>query len=98
MDSYQIILKPIVTEKGVSSQEDNCYLFWVNPRANKNQIKKAVEEFFGVKPLSVRTVLVKGHVKRLWRQGKTVITSTRKKAIVKLKEGEKISLMMEKKR
>ena len=98
MDSYQVILKPIVTEKGISSQENNCYLFWVNPKADKNKIKKAVEDLFGVKPLSVRTILVKGNVKRLWRQGKTIITSTKKKAIVRLKEGEKIALMVSKKK
>ena len=98
MDIDRVILKPIVTEKGIAAQDSSCYLFWVNPKANKNQIKKAVEEIFGIKPLLVRTMLVKGNTKKLWRKGKTIITSVRKKAIVKLKEGDKISLMVSKKK
>lgn len=98
MDSHYIILKPVITEKSLAAQKKNCFSFWVNPRANKNQIKRAVEELFGVKPVSIRTSLLKGVNKRLLRKNRIIRTSTRKKAIVQLKEGEKISLIVQKKK
>lgn len=94
MDSYKVIIKPVVTEKSLSAQGGNCFSFWVNPTANKNQIKQALVDVFGIKPLSVRTVLVKGATKRLAKKNITIRSSDKKKAIVQLKKGDKISLMV----
>lgn len=98
MDSCQIILKPLITEKSLGKQEVDCYSFWVHPKASKNQIKEAVRELFGVNPVSVRTQILKGEIKKLWRQGRIIRTGRRKKAVVQLKKGEKISLMAQKKK
>ncbi len=72
----ELVLKePVLTEKAVESQEKGCYQFWVDVKANKFQIAAAVEKFFNVKPLSVRTARL----------------GDRKKAFVQLPEGEEIS-------
>ena len=62
MNPYEIIVRPLVTEKGVwRMQTQNVYTFEVHPKANKIEIARAVEELYGVKVLKVRT---------MWRQGK----------------------------
>lgn len=88
-----ILREPIVTEKmNASSEKLNCYGFVVDPRANKIQIKNAVEQTYGVTVDSVRTMNYYG--KRKVRQTKTMIQagnkSQRKKALVYLKDGDKI--------
>ncbi|WP_347489932.1 50S ribosomal protein L23 [Desulfoscipio sp. XC116] len=85
-----IIKKPVVTEKSMSLVEENKYTFIVDMGANKIEIRQAVEELFNVKVDKVRTMRVKGKLKRVrHRWGKT---PDRKKAIVTLKEGQKIQL------
>ncbi|MBU2592050.1 MAG: 50S ribosomal protein L23 [Patescibacteria group bacterium] len=93
MDSRFLILKPVVTEKSLSLQEKGDYCFWVDAKAGKSQIAKAIEELFKVKPVSIRTILVKGKTKVVKRQNRKVITGLRKKAIVKFPEGSKIPLL-----
>jgi len=91
VDKFTIIKRPLVTEKVSKLQGTyNQYAFEVDKRANKIQIKKAIEERFGVKVLKVRTMNVKGKVKRLGRfQGKR---PDWKKAIVTLREGDTIEI------
>lgn len=91
MDKFTIIKRPLVTEKVSKLQgAHNQYVFEVDKRANKIQIKKAIEDRFGVKVLKVRTMNVKGKVKRLGRfQGKR---PDWKKAIVTLREGDSIEI------
>ncbi|AGK99944.1 50S ribosomal protein L23 [Desulfoscipio gibsoniae] len=85
-----IIKKPVVTEKSMGLVEENKYTFIVDMGANKIEIRQAVEELFNVKVDKVRTMRVKGKLKRVRnRWGKT---PDRKKAIVTLKEGQKIQL------
>lgn len=85
-----IIKKPVVTEKSMALLEENKYTFFVDLNANKIEIKKAVEDLFNVKVDKVRTMRVKGKLKRVRnRWGKT---PDRKKAIVTLKEGNKIQI------
>lgn len=85
-----IIKRPIVSEKSMGLMEENKYTFIVDPKANKIEIKNAVQEIFGVSVTDVRTLHVKGKLKR---QGKFAgYTSDRKKAIVTLKEGDKITV------
>lgn len=89
MNKYHIIKRPVVTEKSTQLKEMGNYVaFEVDKRANKGQIKRAVEELFGVKVESVKTVIVPGKEKRLGRSVGRV--PSWKKALVKLKEGEKI--------
>ena len=87
--AYDIIQAPIITEKTMAMKEsDNKYTFKVAKSANKVEIKKAVEEIFKVKVISVNTLNVLPKRKRVGRyEG---FTPAYKKAIVKLAEGNKI--------
>ncbi|MCK4261770.1 50S ribosomal protein L23 [bacterium] len=91
MDPRVVIKSPVITEKGTDLQKENKYCFAVDRRANKIQIKKAVEEIFKVKAVKVNTVKMHGKRKRVrHREGKT---PDWKKAIVTLREGDKIGLV-----
>lgn len=85
-----IIMKPVVSEKTTNLLADNKYTFWVNTKANKVEIKQAVEELFKVKVEKVNTMNVKGKRKRV-RQF-VGMTPGRKKAIVTLRAGDKIEI------
>lgn len=89
-DARNIIIAPVLTEKALRIKgESNCYTFWVDVNANKIEIGKAIEELFKIKPLSIRTYNLKGKPKRLGRWlGRR---AGRKKAIIRLKEGDTIS-------
>ena len=80
---YEVILKPVVTEKSMSAMAEKKYTFFVHPEANKTMIKEAVEKMFeGAKVASVNTMNMDGKKKRRgMKVGKTAKT---KKAIVKL--------------
>ena len=82
MVPQDIILKPVLTEKGYDGIADKKYTFVVKKDANKTQIKIAIEQMFGVKVKSVNTVTRPGKLKRMGRyEG---YTPTTKKAIVSL--------------
>ena len=87
MFAQDIILKPVLTEKGYDGIASKKYTFYVKKDANKTQIKLAVESIFGVKVESVNTVSCKGKLKRMGRHAG--YTPDRKKAIVQLKEDSK---------
>ncbi|MBI5678798.1 MAG: 50S ribosomal protein L23 [Planctomycetes bacterium] len=89
MDTYNIIKRPLRTEKSVADGEaTNSYHFEVDLRANKIQIKKAVEKHFNVKVQDVRTIVRKGKTRRVrFKLGRT---KDSKKAVVTLKEGSTI--------
>ena len=87
MFAQDIIIKPVLTEKGYDGIASKTYTFIVRKDANKTQIKLAVEELFGVKVASVNTVTCKGKLKRMGRN--EGYTPDRKKAIVTLKEDSK---------
>lgn len=91
MRAQDIIIKPVLTEKSYATIGAKVYTFKVDNNANKIQIKKAVEEIFGVTVDSVRTVSVKGHKKaQNTKQGRTVgKTSDYKKAVVTLTSDSK---------
>ena len=91
MEHRDVIKSPIVTEKSNDLQQsNNTYTFSVDVRANKTQIKQAVEAIFNVKVESVNTINVHPKTKRVGRYaGKT---NKVKKAIVKLKEGSSLEL------
>jgi len=83
-----IILRPVITERSTDGLQDKKYTFEVDKKANKIEIKKAVEALFaGVRVKSVNTMNVRG---RMRRQGRTSgYTASRKKAIVTLAENSK---------
>ena len=85
---YDVILKPIVTEKSMNAMGEKKYTFMVHPEANKSQIKEAVEKMFeGTKVSKVNTMNLDGKKKR--RGAVVGRTAKRKKAIVQLTEGSK---------
>ena len=88
---YELIKKPLITEQGMHMVEtQNAYPFAVDPRANKVQIREAVERLFNVEVISVRTAHRKGKPRRKGRrQGRT---PNWKKAYVKIREGQTIEL------
>lgn len=89
---YEIIRRPLLTEKGTTLQEKhNTYCFEVGMSSNKVEIKAAIEELFDVKVASVRTTVVRGKVKRFGRlQGKR---SNWKKAYVQIEGDEQLNLL-----
>jgi len=89
-DPRDVILAPVVSEKSYGLIDNNAYTFMVHPHANKTEIRQAVETIWDVKVLSVNTINRKGKTKRFrFTQGKR---SDTKRAIVKLREGDKIDL------
>lgn len=90
-ETYWILKVPLVTEKATNLAKRNQYVFKVFPKANKSEIKKSIENLYGVDVLDVRIGKVPRKRRRLgrirgWRKGY-------KKAIVRIKEGQKIEIM-----
>jgi len=85
-----ILKKPVITEKSVSLIGDNKYTFLVDKKANKTEIKQAVEKLFNVVVVKVNTMNVKGKPRRVrYQVGRTPDV---KKAVVTLAEGNKIEI------
>lgn len=87
-----IIKKPIITERSMDQASKDEYTFQVSREATKGQIKTAMEDYFGVTVIGVRTSIVKGKTKRVGRLRKPIIISDTKKAIIKVKAGQKLAL------
>ncbi|MBN1273989.1 MAG: 50S ribosomal protein L23 [Candidatus Aminicenantes bacterium] len=88
-DAYQIVLRPVITEKSTRLKDMNREIcFEVDPRANKNEVKKAVEKLFKIKVDTVRIQNKQGKMKRVGRN--TGRTKHWKKAYVRIKQGEKM--------
>jgi large subunit ribosomal protein L23 len=86
----QILIEPVLSEKANSMREEGKYVFKVDPRANKIQIKEAVRRLFNVHPISCTVMVVGGKPKRQrYRSG---YTASWKKAIIHLPKDETISL------
>ena len=89
-DYRDIIIKPVVTEKSMNLLADDKYTFIVDKRANKTEIKNAIESIFKVKVDRVTTMNMQGKMKRMGRfEGRR---PSRKKAVVSLKPGHRITL------
>ena len=85
-----VILRPIVSEKSYSGLENNSYTFLVDPRANKTEIKEAVQTIWSVRVTSVNTLRRRGKVKRnRYTLGKR---PDEKRAVVTLAEGDSIEI------
>ena len=88
MHLYEVLRRPLITEKSTVLQEQNKYVFEVADGATKPQIKQAVEKAFNVKVTAVNVMTMPGKTRRIGRR--MVLTPTRRKAIVTVKAGEKI--------
>ncbi|MBO2536408.1 MULTISPECIES: 50S ribosomal protein L23 [Rummeliibacillus] len=86
MEAREVLKRPVITERSSELMAENKYTFEVDTRANKTEVKDAVEEIFGVKVEKVNIMNYKGKYKRVGRFGG--YTNKRRKAIVKLSEGE----------
>lgn len=86
--AYDIIKRPVITEKSMEAVGDKKYVFEVALDANKVEIRKAIEKIFGVKVLSVNTIRVAGKNVR-GRTGRSGRKPERKKAIIRLTEDSK---------
>lgn len=92
LDSFQIVIRPLVTEKGMDQITDlNQYPFEVHRKANKAEIRRAVEDVFNVKVLKVRTMARSGKPRRVrFRRGHT---RQWKKAVVTLVPGDSLDFI-----
>ena len=90
LTAYDIVKTLLRTEKGTALETDRKYIFEVSSRANKLEIKKAVEEIYSVKVQAVNTAIIPGKAKRVRYQ--LGYTTPWKKAVVTLKEGQKIEV------
>ena len=86
----EIIKAPVITEKSSMLAQEGKYVFKVDPKANKTEIKEAIEKIFKVKVESISTINAKTKKRRVGRY--TGLTNRYKKAIVKLAEGQTIDL------
>jgi len=90
MNSNDILLKPVISEKTTGLLENNKYVFKVAMNSNKPMVSRAVKDLFGFTPEKVNIMLVRGKKKRLrYKAGKT---SAWKKAVVTLRLGDKIDI------
>ena len=92
MHLYEVLRRPLITEKDTILQAQGKYAFEVAGEANKHQIKQAVEKAFNVKVTTVNVMTVPGKKRRIGKRGREVLTPSWKKAIVTLQTGDKIEL------
>lgn len=91
MHYTEVLISPILSEKSVDMKDkQNCYCFRVNLKANKTEIKNAVEEVFKVKVTNVRTCIISGKIHRVGRY--SGYRSDWKKAMVTIQDGQKIDV------
>jgi len=93
MQTNLIVLKPVFTEKTLIQQDKGKYTFWVKKDATKGQIESSFEAVFGIKPLSINTVLVKGKNKTDWKKRLPIKKPDLKKAIITVDKNTKIELL-----
>ena len=90
MEFSEVILRPVITEQSMYDIDDNKYTFEVATKANKTQVKQAIEELFNVDVKNVNIMNVRGKLKRM---GKFAgYTRKRRKAIVTIAEGQSIEI------
>lgn len=88
--AHEVLVRPLITEKATNLSGENKYVFAVNPKANKVEIKKAITQLYGVKPVAVNILNQRGKNVRYGRvEGQT---KAWKKAVIALKEGETIKV------
>jgi large subunit ribosomal protein L23 len=88
--AYRILVKPLITEKATNLGTENKYVFEVQVKANKVEVKKAIKEVYGIEPISVNMIKYDG--KRVRRGGTIGRKKNWKKAIVTLSKGKSINI------
>jgi large subunit ribosomal protein L23 len=91
MHLYEVLRRPLITEKNAVLQVQGKYAFEVAGEANKEQVKQAVEKAFNVTVTQVNVITVPGKGRRM--RGRVVISPSWKKAVVTLKPGDKIEIV-----
>ncbi len=92
MNTYDVIIRPLVTEKSMKDVGEGLYTFIVAKNATKTQIKKALKDAFNVNVVSIKTSIAKGKKKKVGVRRREVTDTILKRAIVMLKKGEKIAM------
>ncbi len=90
LKAFDVIVKPVITEKSTMASENNQVVFEVRREASKPEIKSAIEQLFKVEVKAVNTILTKGKSKKF--RGRPYRRSDVKKAIVTLKDGQSIDV------
>ena len=93
MKSNLIVLTPIFTEKTLAQQEQGKYTFSVKKKSTKGQIEVSFETVFGIKPLSINTIIIKGKNKTDWKKRLPIKKSDIKKAVITVDKNTKIELL-----
>ena len=92
MHPYEVLRRPVVTEKATRLQKVNQYVFQVDRRANKILVKQAVEDRFNVEVVDVNILNMKAKTRRRSRRSTAVRVASWKKAVVTLAPGERIAM------
>ena len=95
MQAQHIIIKPIISEQSLKDAQMGKYSFLVNKKANKTEIKKAIEEVFEVKVIKIMTNITKGSITRNTKVGRKITVFSDKKARVVLQKGQSIAIFDE---
>lgn len=95
MQTHNVIIKPVISEKSLKDASMGKYTFLVNKKANKTEIKKAIEETFEVKVVKIMTNITKGTTTRNTRVGRKVSEFSDKKARVQLAKDQSIGIFDE---
>lgn len=95
MRTQDIIIKPLISEQSLKEASSGKYTFLVNKKANKTEIKKAIEGVFEVKVIGIKTNITKGTNVRSTRVGRKFTTFADKKARVSLQKGQSIAIFDE---
>ena len=93
MHLYEVLRRPIITEKNTILQEQDKYVFVVHMKANKLEVKRAVEEIYGVNVNRVRTMVMPGKISRMRGRRRSTRRAPWKKAVVTLAPGERIEAL-----
>jgi large subunit ribosomal protein L23 len=91
MHLYEVLRRPLITEKNAALQAQGKYAFEVAGEANKEQVKQAVEKAFNVTVTQVNVITVPGKGRRM--RGRVVVSPSWKKAVVTLRPGDKIEIV-----
>ncbi|MGH7640494.1 MAG: 50S ribosomal protein L23 [Candidatus Dormibacteria bacterium] len=92
-----VLIRPVISEKSYAGMAKQRYVFQVSPRANKIEVKQAIESAFKVKAVAVNVMVVKGKTRTRMRRGGRIVGRSRdwKKAVVTLAPGESIANLFE---
>lgn len=93
MNIYDVIVRPLETEKAYVQRESGQYVFMVHSDANKNMIKQAVQGIYGVKVTGVNVMNMPGKLSRMRGRRRSVRRAPWKKAVVTLAEGQRIEAL-----